>query len=320
VWEQIEVDPVTGTAGAREVELPSPDGGRVPISISIRSAFAEHEQPVGTLAILTDRTLERRFEEAKLHAERSEAVSEMAAAIAHEIRNPLAAMRGSVQEIGKMLEGLGAEMPAEGKGLIEITLSESDRIDAIISDFLAFARMRPVKKTRCEVCRVVRETALMLTQTAEERGVHGCAVDAECDESLVCRFDPLQVRQVLLNLGLNSIDAVAGVDAPRIELRARPCALLDFPCGASTPRETARRTSAGEQRGVEILVEDNGAGMNERTAGRALNPFFTTKERGTGLGLAVAARIVKAHEGLIRVDSTEGRGTTVAMWLPTEGE
>ncbi len=297
-----------------DVELACPDGSTVPVSVALRPVVVEDGRRVGTLVIATDRTLERRVEEATMQAERSEALSEMSTAIAHEIRNPLAAMRASVQEIARRLGDQPGGVAPESQPLFDIVLSESDRLDAIISDFLAFAKMRPARMGDCDVRLVVEEVALVLRQSVES----GEAVEVLVvpDGEPHCRADPQQLRQVLLNLGLNCVHALAGCSDARVVLRARSCALLDFPLergGAPTAG------AGGERAGVQIDVEDNGCGMTRETRRRAFDPFFTQKERGTGLGLAVVNRIIKAHGGLVSIESAEGQGTCVGIWLPAEG-
>jgi two-component system sensor histidine kinase PilS (NtrC family) len=223
-------------------------------------------------------------------------------------------MRASVQEIARRLGQLPGGIAPESQPLFDIVLSESDRLDAIISDFLAFAKMRPARMDDCDVRFVLDEAVLMLQQSVES----GESVDiaAELDEDLSCRADPQQLRQVLLNLGLNSIHALVGRPNARVVLRARACALLDFPLergGAPTSG------GGGEREGVQIDVEDNGRGMTREARRRAFDPFFTEKERGTGLGLAVVDRIIKAHGGFVRIESEEGQGARMSVWLPAEG-
>ena len=310
--EAFEEDPLTRGALAREVEFVLPDGSTAPASFAVQPVLAEGDRQVGALVVITDRSLERRVEEAMMQAERSEAVSEMSTAIAHEIRNPLAAMRSSVQEVARKL----GQLPEDSKVLFDIVLSESDRLDAIISDFLAFAKMRPVRKVNCDIAQVVEEAAVIFRRSIEPAG--SAEVVTELDGTLRCRADAQQIRQALLNLGLNSLDAVRDRPGGRIVLRVRPCALLDFPLGEAEGQEAMRARALGERAGVQIDVEDDGCGMSEDARRRALDPFFTQKECGTGLGLAVVARIIKSHGGLIRIESTEGQGTSFHIWLPSE--
>ncbi len=319
VREELRVDPLTGEATAGRVEIDPPGGGRLPVSIAARAVYTEEERPAGTLVVITDRTLERRVEEALMQAQRSEAVSEMSTAIAHEIRNPLAAIRSSVQEIARRLERMSSELPGDSKTLFDIVLSESDRLDAIVSDFLAFAKMSPVNKGPCDLAQVVSEAAVILRQSVGPGvGIDGdVEIETECPPDLRCRADVQKLRQVLLNVGLNSLHAVRGRDERRILVRVRRCPLLDFPL-SSREEERVRDPSLGERAGVEIDVEDTGCGMTPEAARRATDPFFTEKDGGTGLGLAVVDRIIGSHGGTVRIESEPGEGTAVRMWIPTE--
>ena len=132
--------------------------------------------------------------------------------------------------------------------------------------------------------------------------------------------DSNQFRQVLLNLVMNSIDAVDGRSDPHINLSVAPSAYLDFASATDGPVTKRMNPSLGESMGVVFAVEDNGCGMSEETRRKALSPFYMTRERGTGLGLAVVERIVKAHSGYIRIDSEQDKGTIVSIWVPAEGE
>ena len=312
---ELQTDPLTGQVTARHVEMDRPGGGKVPVSIAARAVYTEGERPAGTLVVITDRTLESRVEEAMMQAHRSEAVSEMSTAIAHEIRNPLAAIRSSVQEIGRRLTKISGELPGDSKKLFDIVLSESDRLDAIVSDFLAFAKMPPVHKGPCDVDQVASETAVLLRQSVDSG--EDVEIETEVESPLRCRADAQKLRQVFLNVGLNGLHAVRGCAKRRIVIRAHRCALLDFPLG-SHGGERARDASLGERSGVQVDVVDTGCGMTEETRRRAMDPFFTQKERGTGLGLAVVDRIVRSHGGMIRIESEPDKGAGVHIWIPTE--
>ena len=181
--EELGESPLTRGALARHVEFALPDGTITPASFAVQPVLAEGERRMGALVVITDRSLERRVEEAMMQAERSAAVSEMSTAIAHEIRNPLAAMRSSVQEIAREL----APLPDDSKVLFDIVLSESDRLDAIISEFLAFAKMRPVRKVNCDIAQVVEEAAVIFRQSIESADL--VEVETEFDGTVRCRAD-----------------------------------------------------------------------------------------------------------------------------------
>jgi len=225
----------------------------------------------------------------------------ISASIAHEIRNPLASIRGAVQEIGRAVL-----IPEDKKVLLEIVLSESDRLDQIISDFLRFARMRPAKLVPTDIGRVLSDAKLLLSARAEAKDTQ---ILLSGDEGEPFPADPEQLRQLFLNLGLNALQAMAG--SPRKELALRVCVmsrgrLLGF-----------NLEQALDRPGVLVEVADTGPGMPPDVQRRIFEPFFTTKAAGTGLGLAIAERIVQGHEGLIAFESQDGAGTTFRVWIPT---
>lgn len=255
----------------------------------------------GLIVALDDITAEKKMEEFLKHRQRIEAMGHISATIAHEIRNPLASIRGAVQEIGRSVA-----IPEDKKVLLEIVLSESDRLDQIISDFLRFARMRAPRLLPTDVGRVLADVKLLLSARQEAKDVQ---ISLSGDEGEPFPADPEQLRQLFLNLGLNALQALTG--RPRRELALRVSVLprqhaLGFPLERALDRP-----------GVQVEVADTGPGMPPDVRSRVFEPFFTTKAAGTGLGLAIAERIVQGHEGLIAFDSQDGLGTTFRVWLPT---
>jgi signal transduction histidine kinase len=257
--------------------------------------------PRGLILVLDDITAERKMEELLKHRQRIEAMGHISATIAHEIRNPLASIRGAVQEIGRVVA-----IPEDKKVLLEIVLSESDRLDQIISDFLRFARMRPPKLVPTDIGRVLADVKILLAARPEAKDAR---IMLSGDEGEPFPADPEQLRQLLLNLGLNALQAMVG--SPRRELALRVCVM---------PRSRVlgfKADQALERPGVLVEVADTGPGMGADVQRRVFEPFFTTKPAGTGLGLAIAERVVQGHEGLISFESKEGAGTTFRVWLPT---
>jgi two-component system sensor histidine kinase PilS (NtrC family) len=311
-----------GTATARPSPVsdppsPIPPGApaeTVPVAFEIKPMSADAGRRQGTLLVLTDRTLGRQLEEANARAQRSEAVRELATSIAHEIRNPLACMRASVQELDRRVARPGGHGSEETSRLFGIVLSESDRLDAIVADFLEFARTRPARKVQVNLPELLHEVAAVLGQMAGAGCADGgsSAVVVEVEGVPACRADREQLRQVIVNLGMNSLDAVHGRAQARIVLRARPCRLSEF----RVARAPGAPSTQPQEQGVRIDVEDDGVGMSPEARRRAFDPFFTTKEKGTGMGLAIADRIVKAHRGHMAIESEESAGTTVSVWLP----
>ncbi len=211
----------------------------------------------------------------------------LAAGLAHEIRNPLASMTGSIE----LLRGSFSAGEDERR-LMGIVLREAERLNDLVSQFLAYARPPAPRRGAVDLAALLDETLSVFRNDPQAAGVKlepalGPAV-ADCD--------PDMLRQVFWNLLTNAAQAIA-VAAP--------------PCGGTI------RVRCGQGSGeVFAEIEDDGAGMGEEELGRIFLPFFTTKPRGTGLGLATVHRIVDAHGGSVRVASTQGKGSRFTVTLP----
>ncbi|HYE99771.1 MAG TPA: ATP-binding protein [Planctomycetota bacterium] len=247
----------------------------------------------GVVALVNDLSLRTRMEEMTRRAERFQALLEMSAAMAHEIRNPLASIRGAAQELQS-----GELSPEEDRKLLQVVMRESDRLNQIISEFLEYASDRPLDLDLFDLAELLRETVLLL----EARGQHNVEIRQELPRSMLCRGESAKLKQVFLNLGLNALDACG--QAVRI--------------GHVTVRCAAGRALDGSRReGILVEFVDDGCGIPRENVARVFDPFFTTKPNGTGMGLAIARKIVRGHGGEIVVESEEGKGTAVRVWLPS---
>jgi signal transduction histidine kinase len=226
-------------------------------------------------------------------AERFEALLQMSAGMAHEIRNPLASIRGAAQELGS------TKFPKEeDRQLLQVVIRESDRLDEIISEFLDYASDRPLEMELFDLAELLRETTVLL----EARGERNVEVKVEGPRSLLCRGASDKLKQVFLNLGLNALDACgSNVRIGHLSFRLRP----------------GRGAGENPREGAVVEVVDDGCGIAPEDLGRVFDPFFTTKPRGVGMGLAIARKIVEGHGGQISADSAPGKGTTVRVWLPS---
>lgn len=249
----------------------------------------------GVVAILNDLSLRVQVEEMKRRAERFQALLHMSAGMAHEVRNPLASIRGAAQELGS-----GALPGGDDRRLLQIVVRESERLDKIIKDFLDYASDRPMAMSVFDMAELLREMAFLL-DAREDRG--RTEIVRELPPAMPCRGAADQLKQVLLNLGLNAIEACNGVEDRPGRLRIR---CFRSPGFGGDSRE-----------GVRVEISDNGIGVSPADIARIFDPFFTTKPKGTGMGLAIARRIVRDHDGEILLQSEQGRGTTVRVWLPS---
>jgi two-component system sensor histidine kinase PilS (NtrC family) len=265
----------------------SPDGrGDIEVGLS-----ATHlETPGGRAGFLftfQDVTSIKKLERDAAIQQRLAAVGEMAAGIAHEIRNPLASMSGSIQILRQELP-----LSAEQEQLMDIVLRESERLNTTIRSFLAYARPQRFQIQRFDVRRALNDAALLLRNSAEVQDSHEIVLDVPPGE-LWYEADEGQIKQIIWNLATNGLRAMP--DGGRLRLT-----------GAIEP--------ASE--GVALTVEDEGIGMPAAELENLFQPFNGRFAKGSGLGLAIVHRIVADYHGEIRVNSQQGVGTSVSVRLP----
>lgn len=217
-------------------------------------------------------------------AEHLAAVGELAASLAHEIKNPLAGISGAIQILG---QELADDHPH--KEIIAESLRQIDRLDAAVKDLLIYARPKPPVTAPVRIDQLLQRALVLLRG---EPAFKDLVVDYDFSGSTaVVRIDESQIHQVFTNLLINAAHACRR--GGRIV-----CRIFRSP---------------GD---VRIVVDDNGIGMSREVLGRAFEPFYTTKAKGTGLGLAICRRIVDSHGGKITLESEPGRGTRVTVELP----
>ena len=253
----------------------------------------------GEVVIFQDVTEVVAMERELRRSERLAAVGELSASIAHEIRNPLAAISGSIQ----VLAGARA---AESHRLMEIVMREVDRLDRLISDFLAFARPGEPRIERVPLAELVTEVLAMFEASRPER----VTVEQDLQPGLGVHADPGQLRQVLWNLLANAAQAMPEGGAVRIEARTSR---------GRAPQEGRLAGRMDDQKPVwaEITVMDQGVGIPKELVDRVFDPFFTTKAGGTGLGLAIVHRVIAEHRGVVRVERRAGAfRTAICLSLP----
>lgn len=241
----------------------------------------------GYLLTFQDVTEVRRLEREARHRQRLAAVGEMAAGIAHEIRNPLASMRGSIQVLRSELE-----LSDEQSDLMDIVLRESDRLNETIRSFLAYARPQAGVRASVDLARLVDDAATLLRNSPELRRDHQVLVDRPPD-GLEIEADENQIRQVIWNLATNGLKAMPAGGALRLTVR-----------------------SAGDHDAALLEVSDEGVGIPPEQLDRLFQPFHGRFTHGSGLGLAIVHRIVSDHRGEIAVESEAGKGTKVRVRLP----
>ncbi len=212
------------------------------------------------------------------------AVGELAASLAHEIKNPLAGISGAMQILGQEIDD---DHPH--KEIIEESLRQIDRLDAAVKDLLIYSRPKPPVLARVQLEQLLQRALVLLREEPAFRGVQVTCNTTNGETHL--EIDEAQMQQVLTNLLINAAHACQNGGA--------------IQCGVSPTKSSTR-----------IIIEDNGIGMTRDVIARAFEPFYTTKAKGTGLGLAICKRIVELHGGTIKLDSKPGRGTRVTVELP----
>jgi signal transduction histidine kinase len=269
----------------------------------LREAYSSEEiEFFRTLAAQMSVTLQNGqvYEQMKERA-RLAALGEMAAGLAHEIRNPLGAIKGAAQYL-RPPTGSQAPLADRPRGVdefLDIIVEEVNRLNRVVSQFLDYARPDRGEREPVDVNEVVRRTVQLLEQQAR-----GVAVDVHLGEDLPqIRGNAEQLRQVFLNLGLNALQAMP--DGGRLVVSTRL-------------RRGARRGEPASF--LETRFRDSGPGIPEKLLKNIFVPFFTTKEGGSGLGLAISQRIAQNHGGIIDVRSQEGRGATFSVLLPLSDE
>ncbi|HHT9129720.1 MAG TPA: PAS domain S-box protein [Candidatus Brocadiaceae bacterium] len=240
-----------------------------------------------------DITERKSMEEQMRRSEKLASMGELAAAIAHEIRNPLGAICNSIGILDSHLKLIGQD-----KDLLEMIIGQSERLDRIISNFLTFAHPREPSFFLQDIREVLKNTIFLLEQ--DSRFTERVEIK-EIYESVLPKvyIDTDLIHQVLWNLFVNSLDAMPSGGQIKIMVRKTTLFLRDA---------------------VEIVISDTGAGIPSNELDRIFEPFYTTKPEGTGLGLSMTQRIIDDHGGTIDVKSKEGKGTTFYIKLPVGNE
>ncbi len=269
------------------------DGRTVPIGLSTTTFARPSEALPSVTAIFTDISDMQAMQGLQVRAERLEAVAALSASLAHEIRNPLASIRSSVEQLSRV----GRDDP-DDRILAELIVKESDRLSRLLGEFLDFSRVRASHFVTVDLTAVVRGAAQLVREHPDtgpgvEILVRGDSVEVEADEDLLHR--------IVTNLILNAAQAMNG--AGRIE------AIVDIPGPGDLPR------GSEIEHPVRLRVKDDGPGVDPELQDRLFEPFVSGRPGGSGLGLAIVQRAVVAHRGLVLLDSAPQEGTTFTILL-----
>jgi len=253
------------------------------IGLTVSSIDDCNGQKTGFIGVFQDITHVKRMEDEIKHKEKWAAIGELSASIAHEIRNPLASLKGAIEILkeDRVVKG-------QKERLTEIALKEMERLNKIITDFLMYSRPRAAETSFFDLNLLIDDTLELLKNASTANGI---SIMKDFSEALFVNADRQKIHQVFLNLGMNAMEAM--------------------PDGGEIFVSTKRTGGS-----VEIIFKDTGAGISQEDIGRIFYPFFTTKAGGTGLGLAIAYRIIEEHKGNISVVSNSGAGSAFKVIIP----
>lgn len=271
-----------------EVDLTTPERFAVRIGYGIAPLFSEEGEKSGLIITFQDLTDIRSMEDSIRRKDRMAAVGRVAAGLAHEIRNPLGAMRGAIQV-------LEASVPKEStqSSLMEIILRESDRLNKIITNFLTYARPRAGNFSDMNVCEALEDAVTLLRHSPDVKASHTISISLP-DKPVIIAADSTQIKQIFWNLSRNAFNAMPnGGD-------------LIINC-----------ESIAHNR-IRITFADSGCGMSANQVERLFEPFSESTTGGTGLGLSIVYQIVRDHGGSINVKSMENKGTTISVEFPRD--
>lgn len=279
-----------------DVECKRADGNRLILGMTL-APLHEQGEKTGLVGVFKDLTQVRDLEEEMRRKEWLASLGEMSAGMAHEIRNPLGALAGAMQMLRKDLYA-----DETSQRLMDIAVREATRLDGIITEFLQYARPPALNLAEYDLNKVLAETLDLVQHEARARTNITIAA-APCAGTLPAQVDQDQMKQVFWNLATNAFDAM-----PK--------------GGELTITTGCRRVDIAGRKAdvVEISFQDTGEGIPKRNLDKIFLPFFTTKRKGSGLGLAAVHRIVDLHGGWIKVESREHEGTRFVVCVPRSGD
>lgn len=260
--------------------------GDLTVGVTVSPLRDVRDHVIGRVVNFQDLTELRRLETHMRRAERLATVGQLAAGVAHEIRNPLAAISGSIELLRQT-----PQASEDDRTLMAIVHREIQRLNLLIDDLLDYANPRPSQHVDFDLAVLVRETCQVANA---DKAFEEVELVCKTDDAIAIRADSAKLRQVVWNFLRNAADAAAG--------------------GGKHVRVEATH----DDRGATISISDDGPGISRDQLARIFDPFFTTKKKGTGLGLATCHAIIAEHGGSIDVDSEVGKGTKMVVRLPRE--
>ena len=268
----------------------SDNGKLVPVSLSASRILNEEGESLGLLFLLRDLREVKRLRAELRRSERLSTLGNMAARVAHEIRNPLSSIKGFATYLGSRHDNDADREAAR------TMIGEVDRLNRVVSELLDFARPANLAIAQTNLDELLARATRLAAMDAESKGVTLHLEPSPAGEPVIVAVDAERITQALLNLLLNAVQATNA--------------------GGTVSLGTLH-PEAGR---VALTIRDTGRGMTPEVLAQVFNPYFTTRATGTGLGLSIVSRIVEDHGGEIKMTSTPGEGTVVTLWLPLAGD
>jgi two-component system, NtrC family, sensor histidine kinase PilS len=276
-----------------EIAYLKPQGPMIPIGCSFNPVAEDRTMGIGKILSFKDISKIKAMEEHLRQTDRLALMGKMAAGIAHEIRNPLASISGSIQVL---MDDLKEEKT--GERLLKIMAREVTRLDALVNSFLTFARPVQEYAARTDISELIQGTVELIKKNREVPSTITWVLDIA--PNLIVDISLGELSQMLWNILINAVQAVPPTGHISIEARnSRRGSTLDW---------------------IEITIRDDGAGITEQDRIKIFDPFYTTKEQGIGLGLSIVQKIIAHHGGEIRLDPSENKGAKFILLLPGAGD
>ncbi len=285
-----------GETISQDKDIPNETKGTLHVRVSASPVWDNHGGQIGTILILQDMTEFRKMEELAQRNQRLREMGEMAAGIAHEIRNPLGSIELFASLLKKDLEG-----DTEKENLVQHIRSGVQNMDRIISTLLLFAKSAQPSRQQCDINLLLSECLEGINNVRIPENINVTRKSGQ--GTLLANGDRELLRQVFPNLINNAIQAMP--EGGELSLITEKSSISSSPENGSATRQY-----------ISVTVADTGIGMSPANLTKIFNPFFTTKDKGTGLGLAISHNIIKAHQGTIDAVSEEGKGTSFTVKIP----
>ncbi len=273
------------------------DGAGVRV-LGVRTTALERDEGPWVTMVMQDITGAQQAETLRRRAERLEAVAALSASLAHEIKNPLASIRSAVEQLTRA----GSRLATGDRSVLgTLVMTESDRLSRLLSGFIEFSRVELQARAHVDVAVIAKDATEVARRHPEADGI---AIKLDAPDPVEVEGDPDLLHRVVFNLVLNAAQHSPAGETVAVD--------VTIATGARLPPGTPF------SRGARLRVQDNGPGIRPDDIQRVFDPFFTTREGGSGLGLALVHRAVEAHDGLIFIDSALGEGTTFTVFLPCQ--